>query len=344
MRLLVHGSGFPRPFRTDPEELRCGKPAALRGNPNCNWSPSSVDWQTLGQKSGGSSGAANINELVTLIRGQQIESIEELRIVGHSNGSFLALGGTIEQDNVTFSEMAMIGSSQTFLSAKPSLRQLQDRFTSDARIVLAGCGSGGVGSALMELVSHVFLRRVAGFSQPILYAIDGQTAGPEVRDPNGRVVGRRIDDGARVTVRGKAMYSTAANAIEDTFGSELVGTGVFKTNAWDLTPDAQSSVGDIFAAVRRFKSQPGAIPASEVGFKLLSEFDPTRNVAGIGFAGDFAGLKVVEDPRIKGKMTIDIGKGFVDRLTPRTLQTRVGELVKAADMTMFKKPGVIPSK
>jgi hypothetical protein len=43
-------------------------------------------------------------------------------------------------------------------------------------------------------------------------------------------------------------------------------------------------------------------------------------------------------------MTIDIGKGFVDRLTPRTLQTRVGELVKAADMTMFKKPGVIPSK
>ena len=42
MKLLVHGSGFRRPYRNDPEELRCGKPKELRGNPDCNWFPSSA--------------------------------------------------------------------------------------------------------------------------------------------------------------------------------------------------------------------------------------------------------------------------------------------------------------
>jgi hypothetical protein len=344
MKLLIHGSGFPRPFRNDPEELRCGKPAELRGNPKCNWSPSSIDWQALGQKSGGSTAAADIAGLLAAIRAQRVESIEELRIIGHSNGSFLALGGTIAPDKVVFSEDAMMGSSQTFLTAKPMFRQLQDRFKADARIVLAGCGSGGVDSDLLEMVSHIFLRTVAGFTQPILYAIDGTTAGPMVNDKTGRPIGRRIDDDARITLRGKAMYSPAANAIEDLFGSDLVGTGALRTNAWELVPDAESHAGDIFAAARRFKAHPGVIPAAEVGFKLLSEFYPARYVPGIGFAGDLVGLRVVEDPRAKGKMSMDIGKGFVDRLTPTTLQLRVSELVQAADLIAFRRTGMVPAR
>jgi len=53
MKLLVHGSGFRRPYRNDPEELRCGKPKEVRGHPDCNWFPSSLDWESLGRSSGG---------------------------------------------------------------------------------------------------------------------------------------------------------------------------------------------------------------------------------------------------------------------------------------------------
>jgi hypothetical protein len=63
----------------------------------------------------------------------------------------------------------------------------------------------------------------------------------------GKTIGRRIDDDAKITVRGKAMYSKAANRIEDILGSDMVGTAAFRTNAWALVPDAKSKVGDIFA-------------------------------------------------------------------------------------------------
>src|SRR5262249_45179829 len=163
------------------------------------------------------------------------DSIDELRIIGHSNGDFLALAGTIEQDKVVFSEPAMIGDSLSFRNLRSAFRQMQNRFKADARIVLAGCGSGGVGSALLAFASHTFLRTVSGFTEPILYAIEGTTHGPAVRDRQGRQVGRRVDDDARITVRGKAMYSRAANRIEDVLGADFVGTGVLQTDAWKLT-------------------------------------------------------------------------------------------------------------
>ena len=171
------------------------------------------------------------------------------------------------------------------------------------------------------------LRTVAGFSEPILYAIDGTTRGPIVNDRHGRPIGRRIDDDARITMRGKVMYSKAANKIEDIPGSDMVGTAVLRTNAWDLQPDAQSKAGDIFDAVRRCKARPDVISAAEVGFRMKDEFYPyTGQVAGMGFAGDLPGIRVNEDRSMKGKMTIDLGKGFIDRITPVALEQRVREL------------------
>lgn len=312
-RLLVHGSGFARPFKTDPEELRCGKPAAVRGNPNCHWSPSTLDWEALGRTSGGSTAAATVDELIKVIASQGIETVDELRIIGHSNGQFLALGGGIKLDQVEFDEAAMIGSSKTFLTAAPKIRALQDRFKAEGRIVLAGCGSGGIGSNLLDLVSNTLLRTVAGFKEPILYAIEGTTRGPEVRDRNGQVIGRRIDDDARITVRGKAMYSIAANRIEDVLGADFVGTAVLGTDAWLLTPDVESKAGNIFDAVGRFKTSPGVVTAAEVGFKVLRAFHSTRAhiVSGMGFAGDLAGLRVKEDDITKGHMFIEVGKIYV---------------------------------
>jgi hypothetical protein len=344
MKLLVHASGFRRRYRSDPEELRCGKPREVRGNPDCTWFPSTLDLEALGRSSGGSKPAGTIADLVATIRAQAPDSIEELRIVGHANGTFFALGGTDLGDKLQFTENTMIGDSLTFISSRSAFRSLQDRFRSDGRIVLAGCGSGGVGSRLLELVSHTFLRTIAGFSEPILYAIDGTTRGPMVKDRNGRMIGRRIDDDARITLRGKVMYSKAANKIEDLFGSDLLGTAALRTNAWELQPDAQSKVGDIFDAVRRCKSSPDVISAAEVGFRMKDEFYPTLGqVAGMGFAGDLSGIRVNEDRSMKGKMTIDLGKGFIDRITPVALEQRVRELGAAIDMTAQHRTGIVPA-
>jgi hypothetical protein len=336
MKLLLHGSGFPRRYRNDPEELRCGKPKEVRGDPDCNWFPSSLDWEWLGRSSGGSTAVGTIAELLATIRSQAPDSIEELRIIGHSNGNFLALAGTMQPDKIIFTENAMIGDSATFVSARPAFRSLQDRFRADGRVVLAGCGSGGVGSDLLEFVSHTLLRTVAGFTEPIVYAIDGTTKGPIVTDRFRRVIGRRIDNDARITLRGKAMYSKAANRIEDILGSDFVGTAALRTNAWELQPDAQSKAGDIFDAVRRCKIQPDVISAAEVGFRIKNEFYPTTGqVAGMGFAAGLSGLRVNKD------MTIDVGKGFIDRLTPTALDQRVQELGTAIDMTTQHRVGVI---
>ena len=336
MRLLIHGSGFQRPFRNDTEEVRCGRPRALGGNPDCHWSPSSLDWEALGRLSGGSTGVATVSQLLDVVRAQPVESIEELRIVGHSNGKFLALAGTITADEVRFTENAMIGDSASFVSLRSAFRTLQNRFRADGRVVLAGCGSGGVDSNLLEMASHTFLRVVAGFTEPIMYAFDARISGPLVRD-NGRVIGQRIDNVVQLT-RGKAMYSSAANQIESVLGADAVGTSVLQTNAWNLVPDAESKAGDVFALGKRFKASPGVITAAEFGYKMLKVFSPFRgNVGGIGFAGNVAALRVTNQ-------VLDIGKGWVDRLTPSTLEQRVRELDSAVELTVRRQSGLVPAR
>ena len=52
---------------------------------------------------------------------------------------------------------------------------------------------------------------------------------------------------------------------------------------------------------------------------------------------------MIEDRSIKGKMTINVGKGFIDRITPTALEQRVRELGTALDMTSQEKPGVVPA-
>jgi len=115
MKLLVHGSGFARRYRTDSEELRCGKPAEVRGNPNCVWFPATIDREWLGRSSGGSKPARTMQDLLTIISAQPPDSIEELRIIGHSNGKFLALGGTTLADKIQFAPETMIGNTTTFI-------------------------------------------------------------------------------------------------------------------------------------------------------------------------------------------------------------------------------------
>jgi len=113
-----------------------------------------LDWDSLGRSSGGSTPVGTIADLLAVIRAQSSDSIEELRIIGHANGKFIAFAGTTLPDKIIFTENAMIGDSATFITARSGFRSVQDRFRADGRVVLAGCGSGGVGSDLLDLVSH----------------------------------------------------------------------------------------------------------------------------------------------------------------------------------------------
>jgi hypothetical protein len=344
MKLLVYGSGFPRRYRNDPEELRCGKPKEIGGNPKCIWSPASIDFSWLGRSSGGATPVGTIAELLAVLRSKPSDSIEELRIIGHANDKCLALAGTIIPDNVQFAEPAMIGDSATFNSYRSAFRSIQDRFKSDGRVVLAGCGEGGGGKKyLLDMVSHTMLRTVAGFTGPITYAIEGSSKGLSVTDTmRRRGIRPQIGNDAVITLRGKVMYSTAANTVEDIFGADAVGTAVLRMNAWELQPDADSKAGDIFDVVRRCKSRPDVISAAEVGFRMKDEFYPyIGDVSGMGFAAELSGLRVVEDRVTKGKMSIDVGKGFIDRITPTTLEQRVRELGTAIEMTAQHRVGVI---
>lgn len=345
MKLLVHASGFRSPFQNDVQELRCGKPREVGGNPNCHWSPSSVDLAALGRASGGSQPAATIDELLNLIQKQAVNSIDELRIIGHSNETYFALGGSIIADNVTFAEPAMLGDSATFLNSETRIRGLHDRFKTGAQITLMGCGSGGTGGTLLDLLSRIFMVKVNGFKRPIQYAIDGTTAGRIVQVP-GFGQTRFIANDARITVRGKVMYSYAGLAIEETLGQEYVTRSALGTDAWAMKPDAESNVGPsiLNAAGRSGRSAIDArLAAFEVGWRIIKEFHPTKAhlVAGVGYEPNLAGLRVVIDGNAA---TINVGDAYVRKTDFNSLPQRAAEMGDALHNVSIKKAGMIPMR
>jgi hypothetical protein len=58
--------------------------------PNCTFT---TDFAASGRSSGGSSEASDIAGMINVIGNQAVESIEELRIIGHSNDKVFALPG-----------------------------------------------------------------------------------------------------------------------------------------------------------------------------------------------------------------------------------------------------------
>jgi hypothetical protein len=270
MKLLVHASGYLlTAWKNDQQEIRCTLNPRCGGTPNCHWSPSSKDFAAVGLASGGSSPAASIDDLLKVISQQGVESIEELRILGHANETVFSLAGEIKNDDVYFNqEKALIGPSQTFEKAMPKFRELQDRFTANAKVILLGCNAGSGKEALMSLVSHAFLRTVAGFKEEIKYNFEWAPTGPAVRDRTGTVICNQIAPRSTVTRRGKMMYSTHGNLMGDVFGQTSV-LGLYQTNAWNLTPDASANDGDIFIAVRR--TDPG-MAAIELAWRIMRDF------------------------------------------------------------------------
>jgi hypothetical protein len=174
MNLLIHASGYllspwqgselteMRIAQREDESIKLGKV------PDCTWEPSTKDFMAAGRASGGSSAAPNVAGMIEVIGDQKVESIkelriiEELRIIGHSNRKVFSLAGSIRCDNVYFDiEPAIIGDSQTFKAAIPKCRDVQDRLTRDAKVILLGCHGGSGTQDLLDLLGHAFLRTVA---------------------------------------------------------------------------------------------------------------------------------------------------------------------------------------
>ena len=347
MKLLVHASGYQPipPFRNEQQEILCVV------HPRCggikrHWAASSVDFAAAGAASVGSSPAASIDELLGVIRNQAIESIEELRIIAHANEEMFCLAGEVRPDDVYFTkEDAWVGPSKSFKDKISDFHDLQDRFTADARVVLAACNAGSGTDKVMSIVSHAFLRTVWGFKKEILHKFIWGPTGAAVMD-RGQVVCNRLARSSHILRR--AMMAYSPNALEQAQmfhpgedAAQYLPASLFKTNVWDLEPDASSSAGDIFVHMH---SKDVVFDSGKLVWRILNEFYPNHAwVSGTGWYEvdhSLSGLKVL---RKKGNdMFIDAGPDFAGKTTPRTLKNRVAEVGKALEFVKAKTPGTIP--
>jgi hypothetical protein len=347
MPLLVHGSGFQSPFSNPMMEIRCGKATEIGGDPACNWNPSNPDFETLARTSGGGTGVANLKELADFIERQPVGSIDELRILGHSSSAFFALAGTIVTNDpnilVRFEEKAMMGESATFLGLQPRFHKLRDRFQEKGKITLAGCGSGGTDSKLLDLVSRSFLVCVAGFKRPIQYALNIQFP----QTPATRNARQRIGPSWFIANRGRVSYSSATLKIEEVLGDSFVDTTAFGTDAWKLASDAESCAGQLIVdAIKRTNAAKGLGQlgsATEVGWRILREFFSDKLHLFSGVKGDdtLRGLRF--EPGGKGGMLV-VGRAYALATSPQTIDQRVAEMEELIKYAQARQAGTVMMK
>jgi hypothetical protein len=348
MKLLIHAGGYVQsPWRGDEmKEIRTTRgeveyiPAKGETAKKCKWAPTTVDFAAAGVGSGtGSSSASNVAEMLKVIAAQKVESIEELRVIGHGNGRALALAGTTKCDDVYFDvEPALLGDFDTFNAAIPKCREVQDRFTRDAKVILMGCNGGSGSQELLARLSHAFLRTVQGFQEEVEYTFD---YGPTDL-PNGTL---RRD--TRITGRGRMRY----------------GSPELHRNPWFLTPDATNNDGDVYAAIRDRNPDRGAVT---LFWTLLREFYKTPWaetdhpwVSGTSVDPNGPGLRViwrnnavtstpVSHPGFAYSTArgghVEISSQFAAKTTPKTLLKRVAEIGKALELVAARQSGVIPAE
>ena len=353
MRILAYGSGYIlTPWHSDAEEIRytvdpkCG---GKQVEDKAEWAPSSKDFAAIATASGSGAPAKSVDELLALISKQGVESIEELRILGHANESGLSLAGIIKPNNVYFDgfESAWFEPDSIFSSAAPKFQALQDRFTDSAQVTLMGCHSGGGAGTkkLLELISRVFLRKAAGFQHSIDVQFRWGPQGAAVKNPQGQVICRRLAANSRITTRGLMMYaSTAQQSLLDEMsvisGSPTSG-GLFQQSVWQITPDVFNDDFDIFRLIRGKKDL--SVAAQSFMWLLMKVFHEKHVwVSGSAFDKDVPGLRVrLSDSK---HFMIDVGPDFAKKTTPKTLKKRIDELGKAVKLIEQGLQGVVPAE
>ncbi|TWT13736.1 hypothetical protein [Reyranella sp. CPCC 100927] len=340
MKLLIHASGYTvvPPWANDRQEISCTLDTKCGGIANCHWSPANRDFAAAGVRSGGSTGAGTVKELLDVIAKQAVESIEELRILGHANDKVFSLAGDVKRDDVYFSnDQAWIGPFPAFESAIPQFKELQDRFTADAKIILMGCNAGSGNTDVMKVVSHAFLRTVQGFKNKIHFNFEWGPTGATVRDRGGQPICTGMAPNSSILLRGRMAYVTVNlnDPLADTSDKPPPITA-FTTNAWNLQPDSSNNEGDIFIAVRRTDAGSAA---TELAWRIMTEFFPGHAwVAGTGINDKSPGLTVIKDGT---KMMIDIKPAWGKTTTPATLKKRVAEMRQALELVKNQKTGSI---
>lgn len=346
-KILVYASGYPRPahFTTDREEIRCGLAKANGGDPECVWSPSLIDFEAIENSQGAKHSAKNPSDLMKIIRGQPVASIEELRILGHGTSSSVAFGGEIHREGLWFDDETFLG-DQADVSKKeePAMRELYDRFAKGAKITVASCHSGGGERSLLRYLCRNFVLPVHGFKDEIDFK-DGRR--PDMFDTKGM-----LKPQVTISKRGGMRYPPVDEAQTD----PLFSAKPYTWDAYGLTPDASATPVDenkIVAAMMRHAQRGDSRAAFFIGWQLLNEFFPVESglIPGVGFDETGTGLsvslpsqKVHPNGVIESRagFGINVSVEFMKHLTPDTLHWRVGELGKVVKLATQRTPGTIP--
>lgn len=211
-REMVFASGYARPFKSDWAEVACVLSS------RCTWYPASIDFHATANHSGGGSGSATFEALLSHIEAAAPRSITELGIIGHANSSNFGLAGKIDAKDVWFSKEGLIDAA-SLEHEKGRIAKLRDRFAPGAKIILYGCHAG-VGTTFLDAISRAFHVCVKGFSNEITWCIRWHTPG------------RHIFSRGRTWV--------------DTGGLEQpqdIGCAKFNADIRALKPDRESCVG-----------------------------------------------------------------------------------------------------
>lgn len=265
--------------------------------PNCKWSPSSLDFAAMGANSGGSEGVGTVAGLQRLLESQPKASIKELRLIGHSNDQMFSFGGTITHDDVIFTSTACLRNSDTFQTEVKGFQRLADRFAMGGKITLLGCNSGGRAGELLNFLNESFFVPVNGFKELIDYL-------------------------QAVENRGRYRYLPLGQV-----------DGPWKTNAWDVTPDAfskQISGAPLIAHKARKAGGSQLEFAQDLMNDLLHNYFRLESKPAIRYypATELSLATVVEE---KNKL-IEVSQGYINNLTEDTLHWRLRELRVAFDL------------
>jgi hypothetical protein len=143
------------------------------------WSPATDSWEAVF----GASTTTTIDSLsrfLGAIKQQQPQTIERINLFSHGNPGLIAFAGRIDAktaDVTLFTEKALdlriadtdpipIGGGQEQNTMGIEARNLQDRFTKDAQIILYLCHSG-TDPELLQAIADAFHVVVRGFSQQV---------------------------------------------------------------------------------------------------------------------------------------------------------------------------------
>jgi len=142
------------------------------------WHPATDSWTSV--FGGTTTAVGSLSQFLGAIKEQRPNTVERINLFSHGNPGLIAFTGTIEPKSadvflevktaldlrIANTEPIPLGDGREQESMGTIARKLQDRFTSNAQIVLFLCNSGS-DPELLQAVADAFHVIVRGFSQQV---------------------------------------------------------------------------------------------------------------------------------------------------------------------------------